>query len=108
MLVGGLTFSSGWVSAGFDTSFNGGGDAFVAMISELRIESISAGPEAGIRISWKSSANRLYEVQRTSGLNAGFETVAGQIPATPPENVFVDDSATGDGPYFYRISVRVQ
>jgi len=34
--VTGITYSSGWTSGGFDTSFNGGKDAFVARINDLR------------------------------------------------------------------------
>ena len=33
VLVTGYTYSSDWVSGGFDTSYNGGGDAFVAKLS---------------------------------------------------------------------------
>jgi len=34
VLVTGRTGSSGWTSGGFDTSYNGGGDAFVAKLSD--------------------------------------------------------------------------
>ena len=33
VLVSGTTQSSGWISGGFDTSHNGGPDAFVAKLS---------------------------------------------------------------------------
>jgi len=43
VLVTGSTGSAGWTSGGFDTSYNGGGDAFVAKISGLATPTLAPG-----------------------------------------------------------------
>ena len=43
VLVTGSTRSSGWTSGGFDTSFNGAGDAFVARIADPQAPTADAG-----------------------------------------------------------------
>jgi hypothetical protein len=77
--------------------------------SYLRIETITATPAPaarGIRLSWGSSANRLYAVERSGTVQAGYTNLAEHIQATPPENIFFDASATNSGPYYYRLRVE--
>ncbi len=59
--------------------------------------------EAGATLRWKSSANRMYEVWRTDNLMDEFILIDSNITGTPPENTYVDTTATDSGPYFYRI-----
>ncbi len=60
---------------------------------------------AGIRIGWSSIANQVYTLQRTSDPAHGFALVATNLVATPPANSYLDTSATGRGPYFYRLQL---
>jgi len=62
--VTGSTQSSGWTSGGFDTSYNGGGDAFVARITE-------GIPDQGDKITTASDLGSL-----SSG---GAVTTSGQV-----------------------------
>ncbi len=57
------------------------------------------GPE----IRWHSEAGKSYRVQRAIALGQAFETVSGPLPATPPLNVFIDETAPVDEELFYRI-----
>jgi hypothetical protein len=57
----------------------------------------------GIRLSWLSAANEIYTLQRSSLLPAGFVDVTTNVVATPPLNSLRDATATGPGPYFYRL-----
>jgi len=78
-------------------------------LSYLRIESISLGGTNGVQMTWGSSSNRLYSVQRASVLSAGggtFTNLAEHLLSTPPENTFFDLTATNTGPYFYRLKVE--
>jgi hypothetical protein len=38
-------------------------------------------------------------------LAAPFTDVATNVPGSPPQNQFTGDTATGPGPFFYRIKV---
>ena len=67
-----------------------------------------SGPEPGapVVLRWKSEPGRQYVVYRSSDLNEGFTAVSGELAAEPPENTFEDTTATGGGPYFYRLDVK--
>jgi hypothetical protein len=69
----------------------------------LRLTGVQKDPLGGIQLNWVSSANQVYALQRSSNLASGFADVATGIAATPPLNSFRDTSATGPGPYFYRV-----
>lgn len=72
--------------------------------SYLRIASVSEAA-GGVRLTWGSVSNRLYSVERSTDLSARFSTLIQQIPATPPENTFIDTSATNSLGYFYRLKL---
>ena len=57
------------------------------------------GPE----IRWHSVADKSYRVQRATALGLAFETLSGPLQATPPVNVFIDETAPEGGELFYRI-----
>jgi hypothetical protein len=57
------------------------------------------GPE----IRWHSVAGKSYRVQRATVLGLAFETLSGPLLATPPVNVFIDETAPEGGELFYRI-----
>lgn len=60
----------------------------------------------GTRLAWSSIADRSYGVWRATSIAGGFTKIEGGITATPPENVYDDATATGRGPYFYRIEIE--
>ena len=57
------------------------------------------GPE----IRWHSVADKSYRVQRATALGLAFETLSGPLPATPPVNVVIAETAPEGGELFYRI-----
>jgi hypothetical protein len=69
----------------------------------MRFVSIRADVQGGIRVDWLSAPDQVYALQRSSNLSAGFVDLATGIAATPPSNSYRDATATGRGPYFYRL-----
>ncbi len=66
---------------------------------------VSAGPV----IRWASVTGKFYTLERATNLHLRppFDfTVLSNLTATPPENTATDTTATGTGPYFYRILVE--
>ncbi|HWX22152.1 MAG TPA: hypothetical protein VN578_19800, partial [Candidatus Binatia bacterium] len=64
---------------------------------------VSPDPLGGIDLQWESAANNTYSVYRSTNLFQGFINIQSWLPATPGTNTFRDTTATGPGPYFYRI-----
>ena len=73
----------------------------------LRVSGL-AGVLSGtdVVLRWQSVTGRFYRVDRTFDLIAGFAPRATNLPATPPENVYTDDTSEVDGVLFYRIGVE--
>ena len=63
-------------------------------------------PTGGVRVEWSSVAGKRYTLQRSSSLMTGFIHLQGTIAATPPTNSFHDATATGAGPWFYRLRLE--
>lgn len=63
-----------------------------------------SGPSEGLFVlRWQSAAGRLYSIQLSSNLIAGFcATLATDIPATPPVNAYTD-TVHRSGALFYRV-----
>ena len=74
--------------------------------SYLRLDTIAGSPGVGVSVTWGSVAGRLYTILRSTALPGGFAPVATHILSTPPQNVFLDSSATNAGPYFYRLQLE--
>jgi subtilisin-like proprotein convertase family protein len=72
--------------------------------SLLRFESVAAGGETNFLIRWQSASNKLYNVGRSTNLLTGFTTLATNLPATPPENVFTDAAPPAAGA-IYRVDL---
>lgn len=53
-------------------------------------------------LTWPSISNRWYAVERTLNLTNDFVVIASNLPATPPENSWLDTTASNA---FYRIEV---
>lgn len=67
---------------------------------------LHAGQFAGITVQWDSVAGKTYSVYRSVNLGQTFQAVQTNVTATDPLNSFPDTTATGPGPYFYRIQVN--
>lgn len=73
--------------------------------SELRPELV-AGEFAGITLEWRSVPGKRYTVERTTDLAQGFEPIQPALTASEGHTRFHDLTATGSGPFFYRIRVE--
>ena len=62
----------------------------------------------GGQIAWGSVTNKYYTVQRSPALGgtAAFVNIAEHLPSTPPENLYLDTSATNRAAFFYRVCVE--
>lgn len=69
-----------------------------------RLENISIIPE-GVVLRWLSREQDTYEVQRSPNLMSPLEPIATGLPATPPVNVYTDQTESA-GTAFYRIRVE--
>jgi hypothetical protein len=63
-------------------------------------------PLGGIRVEWSSAPGRFYTLQRSADLLTGFTDLQTHVAATAPLNSIRDSSATGTGPYFYRVFIE--
>ncbi len=71
--------------------------------SVLSITRVIALPDgAGRVVEWSSELGRVYTLERSTDLAAGYTPVAGNLVATPPLNSYTDQTAL-DGPVFYRV-----
>lgn len=59
----------------------------------------------GLIIRWSSVGGRRYSIQRASDLSQPFQTLEAAVAAEPPVNQYTDGSATGAGPFFYRVRI---
>jgi hypothetical protein len=71
-------------------------------VSFFEVEVSRVGPACALE--WSSVSNRLYSVACSENLVTGFVEVTNRLPATPPQNVFVD--VNGNPSKFYRIQVE--
>ena len=60
----------------------------------------------GIQITWLSTDFRSYSLQRSTNFIGGFTDLVPALTATPPTNNYVDHTALGGGPYFYRVRLN--
>lgn len=74
--------------------------------SQFSIVTIEGDSQGGISIQWNSVEGRSYSVLRSTDLLGEFLPIASGLSATPPLNVYLDNSVDGDGPYFYLLRVE--
>lgn len=84
--------------------YRAGTDAQNAM---SRFEAGTSEVTDRIVLKWPSAyTSQRYTIRRTSDLNLPFSAIATDVQGTPPETTYEDTSATGAGPYFYKIMVQ--
>jgi hypothetical protein len=76
--------------------------------SYLHISSFTVGGTNGVLVVWGSATNKLYSVQRASAVGNGavFTNLAQHLLSTPPQNSYLDTTATNSAAFFYRIRVE--
>ena len=60
---------------------------------------------AGINVTWQSVSGILYNLQRATNLTLPFTTIQSNITGQSGTTSYTDTTATGNIPYFYRVSV---
>jgi hypothetical protein len=73
--------------------------------SVFKLIGIKPGQPSGIVIQWDSVAGKTYNILRSTLEATKFSVVATNLPATGGVTSFQDLTATGPGPYFYRLDV---
>jgi hypothetical protein len=74
--------------------------------SALRVSS-PATNVSGVTVTWTSVTNRNYFVQRRADILAGsFQTIVTNLAGQAGTTSYLDVSAIGDGPWFYRVGVQ--
>lgn len=77
--------------------------------SAFRIIQVARGFPTGVLVTWLSQPGKHYSLLRSSSLlipSTAYSKVATNIAGTSPRNLFRDATATGTGPYFYRLFVE--
>ena len=76
-------------------------------LSVLRLLTATKSP-SGITVTWGSVSTRSYWLERSSdlGLATPFQIIVTNISGAVGTTSFTDTSATGVGPYFYRVGVQ--
>ena len=74
--------------------------------SYLKLAAPAHDAAGGIRLVWGSVPNKLYTLLRSTAVDTGWAPVAEHVLSTPPENVFVDLTATSSSVYFCRLKVE--
>jgi len=62
--------------------------------------------DVGVAVQWDSIRYRRYSVWKSTNLFDSFTRHQQNVFCTPPENEYLDTTATNSGPYFYRVTVE--
>ena len=73
--------------------------------SRLAFVSVTVIPTGGAQVVWSSEPGRRYRLLRSRELLGGYQSLGSPQSATPPANTYVDNTATSEGSYFYRVSL---
>ena len=69
---------------------------------EFDLAALQLGNDGSCRLSWGSGTGYTYRILRSTNLLSGFETVATDLPATPPLNTFTS-AQDSTAPAFFRV-----
>ena len=67
---------------------------------------VRPSPQGGLIIRWSSVPGKAYDVGSSTNLATGFSSQSTNIVATATTTTYCDPTATGPGPFFYRIQVN--
>jgi hypothetical protein len=73
--------------------------------SALRLTDITP-VQGGIRLEWQSANYKTYTLQRSSDAPGPYLDIQTGIAAAAPTNTWLDATALGPGPYFYRLRLE--
>lgn len=75
--------------------------------SYLGIDAIWAAPDpvTGMVFRWQSATDKVYCVLRATNMLSGLSVLATNIPSTPMENVYTDETAGAATPLFYGVGL---
>ena len=76
--------------------------------SVLILKGIDRIADGLVRLEWYSATDRFYSVWRSSEFGGVSDLLKTSITGSPPVNLYLDTSATGFGPYFYRVQVETE
>ena len=79
---------------------------FEVAASNPRLENLAATAE-GVVLRWLSREGDVYGVQKAADIRSGFAPLATGLRATPPVNVYTDETGKASGAY-YRVRVEQQ
>ena len=63
---------------------------------------------SGVAVSWQSVSGKTYFIQRSSDLStpSAFSTIQSNIAGQAGTTTYTDSTATGPGPFFYRVGIQ--
>jgi hypothetical protein len=73
--------------------------------SELVVVTVKRLSNGQVELSWPSIPARLYRIERSLNVSSGYVTLADDVPADAPINVWIDTTAS-DKVAFYRVYVK--
>ncbi len=76
-----------------------------ASVLAMVIPTVATNDVAGIKVTWQSVSGILYNLQRSTNLSSPFTTIQSNITGQSGTTSYTDATATGNVPYFYRVSV---
>lgn len=74
-------------------------------LSALRLVSALPSASPSITVTWQSVVGTTYSLERSANSDFSFGTVASNIVGQASVTSYTDTTATGPGPFFYRVSV---
>jgi len=85
-----------WVSGTIPTNLN----------SYFKVEDSRAQSSGGIILQWASLSNRAYAIYYATNQMNNYTVFAGNLPPTPPLNLYTDTVHQGEAVIFYRVGVK--
>lgn len=74
--------------------------------SVFKFINIQPGLPSGVVIQWSGVSGKSYSLERSFQVAASYTAIANNLLATNSLMSFYDPTATGAGPYFYRLKMQ--